>query len=612
MLEEENAEKMPPRVQEVAKKALEALAAQDAEYYKKLTEEYGLNAEAVAQYAWKFYQESYYLDEKPENARGRAKALVSEELLAQPRKKNKYLNFDDFLNKHFSSPSKPGEPKGDGLENYIQYLIKEQKYAVSTIDAGSDNPFLGLMLGIYRHGYITIYDSPFKNDKSTKTHKADNHEILELNPGSRTNESTGKKVTSQVRFVPGIVTMALHLSGRERLDSGEYALKHYRPWVNDCQTYFKHTQEGMNELLDEPLKQKVIDHFRYRPEMAEQQVQWLIRQEGKHLDPDALSKMFRVGRKGLEVVGGVTPETKENFRNRKEDRLKGDSPKIKDLPSYYVWVVGTQFIRSILDRAKEHIKYEKAKYDTKGAARAVITQLAKQNGFIHEMGNVLFFDSLNMADKTMPAPPSDLLENIQASCCSIQRKGLVLSALLSAVNKSKAGPFDHQRDMKIDRAIQEINREYDKLINEIADLRASDYGRHCNPQYQRNMENAIKDLRKHKKTLNKKIEPVLNIGVMHKETPKQAGEVQKLGAKIRDLHDQLHHHHVQKQKHGASHSSTSHKHGHPRVYHHSFQHHVQKQKHGSLHSGSGHKHEPSAKSVDHHREDPTKTKKKRQ
>jgi hypothetical protein len=581
MLEEENAEKMPPRVQEVAKKALEALAAQDAEYYKKLTEEYGLNAETVAKYAWKFY----------------------EELLGQSREKNKYLNFDDFLNKHFSSPSKTGEHKSDGLENYIQYLIKEQKYAVGTIDAGSNMPFLSRMLGIYRHGYITIYDSPFKNDKSTRTHKADNHEILELNPGSRTNENTGKRVTSQVRFVPGIVTMALHLSGRERLDSGEYALKNYRPWVNDCQTYFKHTQQGMNELLDEPLKQKEIDHFRYRPEMAEKQVQWLIRQEGRHLDPDAFSKMFRVGKKGIEVVSGATTGTKEDFRNRKEDRLKGDGPKIKDLPSYYVWVVRTQFIRSILDRAKEYIKYEKAKYDTKGAARAVITQLAKQNGFIHEMGNVLFFDSMNVTDKTIPAPPSELLENIRDFCCSIQREGLVLSAFLSAVNKSKAGPFNYQRDMKIERVVQEINREYDKLINEIANLYASDYGRHCDPQHQKNMENAIKDLRKHKETLNKKVESVLNVGVMHKEkeTPKQAEEVQKQESKIRDLHDQLHHHHVQKQKHGSSHSSTSHKHGHPRVYHHSFRHHVvKKQKHESLHSSRGHKHEPSAKSVGPH------------
>jgi len=569
---EENAEKMPPRIQEVAKEALEALATQDPEYYKKLTEEYRLNAETVAKYAWKFYQKS-----------------------GQPRKKNKYLNFDDFLNKHFSSPSKTGEHKGDGLENYIQYLIKEQKYAVSTINAGSNMPFLSRILGIYRHGYITIYNSPFKNDKSTKTHQADNHEILELNPGSRTNESTGKRVTSQVRFVPGIVTMALHLSGRERLDSGEYALKNYRPWVNDCQTYFKHTQEGMNELLDEPLKQEEIDHFRYRPEMAEQQVQWLIRQEGKHLDPDASSKMFRVDEKGIEVVGGVTTETKEDFRNRKEDRLKGDSPKIKALPSYYVWVLRTQFIRSILNRAKEHIKYEKAKHDTKGAARAVIIQLEKQNDFIHEMGNVLFLDSMHVTDKTMPAP--DLLENIQASCRSIQGKGLALSTLLSEANKSKAGPFDHQRDLQIDRVLQEINREYDKLINEIANLRA-DYGSHCSQQHRENMDNAIGDLRKYKETLNKKVESVLTVGVRHKEQ----------GHKILDLHDQLHHHH--RQKHVSLHSSSDHKHGHSHDHHHhSLRHHVQKQKHGSLHSSRSHKHDPSAKSVDRHRGDPTKKKK---
>jgi len=208
MSQEENTEKIPPRVLAVAQEALAKLAEKNPEYYQKLTNEYGLNAERVAEYAWKFYKEScWYPDEKPKNAMRRAKALVSEELLGQPREKNKYSNFDDFLNKHFkkfSPSSEAGKYQGDGLERYIQYLIQEQQYAVSTIDAGSNMPFLSSILGIYRHGYITIYDSPFKNDKSTKTHKADNNEILELNPGGRTDESTGKRITSQVLFAPGI------------------------------------------------------------------------------------------------------------------------------------------------------------------------------------------------------------------------------------------------------------------------------------------------------------------------------------------------------------------------------------------------------------------------
>jgi len=397
--------------------------------------------------------------------------------------------------------------------------------------------------------------------------------------------------------------MALHISGRERLDSGEYALKNYRPWVNDCQTYFQHTQEGMNELLDKRLQQKEIDHFRYRPEISAQQAQWLIRQEGKNLDPNAPSKMFKVGAKGIEMIGEVTTGTKESFRNKRKDRLKGDSPKIKDLPSYYVWVVITQFNRSILARAKEHIKYEKAKYNTKGAARAVITQLAKQNGFMHEMMNVLFLDSVNVAAKTVPVP-SNLLESIRTSYLLITDKGVALSELLSQVNKSKAGPFDHQRDMDIQRTIQEIDQEYDKLIREIANLRASDYGRHCNPQHQKNMENAIVDLRKYKETLNKKVETVLNVGVAHQEkkTPKQVGEVQKLESKVRHLQVQLHHHHVKKQKHEHEpwHSRASHE-SHTRVHPHSFRQHVQKQKHGFLQSRTKSQHgDPSAKTLDHH------------
>ncbi len=51
------------------------------------------------------------------------------------------------------------------------------------------------------------------------------HEVLELNPTGQTNELKAASVTGQIRVVPGIVTMALHLAGNERLKTGQYKFK---------------------------------------------------------------------------------------------------------------------------------------------------------------------------------------------------------------------------------------------------------------------------------------------------------------------------------------------------------------------------------------------------
>lgn len=463
-----------------AEKSLERLKEADLVYYLELTESYQLTPQNIARYAMAFYQKS--------NAN------------------NKYTDIADFLHQHFS-----GDINSTPIDAYIQYLLGKQSYAVNTVNAGEGMPILNRVLGIYRHGYIQIYDSPFKNGRHRDNQ---NHEILELNPSAQTHEASAKSVSGQIRVVPGIVTMALHLAGEERLATGEYKLINYRPWVNDCQTYFKHTQEAMNEILvsidsesGTALAQKVIDHYRYKPQINTKEAQWLRRQAGLHLNPD--QKMFKVTKKGLGVIG---KSEDKNFRNVLEDRKREDSPS-RNMLSYSAWVI-KQFASSTLDRVTTYLNYKKIEFSTKGKIRTVVQHLRKEDRFFREMTSVLAVDLMKMK----------ITSDQEAQCISyyidmatfqeiLLKNKSMLSDLLKKLNDD---PFNTALNVKVNEKKQEILEDTQALRKSILNIYnfMNRHNIHA-PKEKKNMLDAIQDIKKYQNEFTLKIKKVLNSGVNH-------------------------------------------------------------------------------------------------
>jgi hypothetical protein len=461
-----------------AEASLEKLKHADLSHYTELTETYQLTADKIAKYALAFYKKS--------NA------------------KNKYKDIADFLHQHFS-----GEISTSPIDAYIHYLMSKQSYAVNTVNAGEGMPILSRVLGIYRHGYIQIYDSPFKNGKHNDNK---NHEILELNPSAQTHEGSAKSVSAQIRVVPGIITMALHLAGEERLATGEYRLINYRPWVNDCQTYFKHTQETMNEMLVKidpdvgpALSQKVIDHYRYRPQIDTKEAQWLRRQAGLHLNPD--QKIFKVNKKGLGVLN---VSDNKDFRNVLEDRKRDVSPS-GNILSYTGWVM-KQFASSTLDRGLKYLKYKKTELVTKGKIHSLVQYLRNEDRFLREMTSVLAVDfmkmKLNASQEAQFIPYYIDMAIFQEI---LVKNKAELSDLLKQLN---ADPFNTMLNVKVNEKKQQIIEDSQALRKSIVniynlmnryDIKA--------PKEKKNMLDAIQDLKKHQNDFTLKVEKVLYSGV---------------------------------------------------------------------------------------------------
>lgn len=515
------AENMPKiRLVNIAEQSLTALKNSnkkaDHDYYEQLTKDYGLTPEKIERYAQAFYEES--------------------------NKQNQYKNFNDFVAQHFTTP-KDKTP----TENYINYLVGKQMYGISTVNAGSGMPILNRVLGIYRHGYIQIYDSPFKN--GIKKHNQ-NHEILELNPAGQTDEYAASRVTGQVRIVPGIVTMALHLSAKERLETGEYDLKNYRPWVNDCQTYFKHAQQSMNMLLvkiddnaGHALSQPIIEHYRYRPEMNKKDAQWVRKQMGLEFEPD--KRIFKVSEKGIGVdlessnhfsisknFKNLSPHNRKNvnrlkitkdFRNVKIDREMNEDPS-RGFSGYAQWIM-MQFARSIKDRCKQANMYKDAKQKTRGHIHAAVTQLNKQDTFVHEMTNTLFCDfmQLNMSDKAR----SDLIhlyDKISTSQQSVLKKS---SELLSLLKKMEKEPFNIELAEKIKLKELEVTKELTLLENEVTGLSNQMKKHHVLGKAEiKNLKMAINDIKTYKHDLNHALKDILIKPKADKKQAKQPEKVQ--------------------------------------------------------------------------------------
>lgn len=242
-------------MRELIQKQLKHIEYNNPDYYKKLTEEYGLSVDTVTTLAIEYFNLCKNLD-----------------------KKTKFNTIEEFTNKYFANnisnektnettnkKTETTEQDTNPLENYINYLLAPQSYCIFTAAAAGDLNFAGgiisKLLGIYRHACIDVYDSPFANSKRGV-------EVLELNPSGQSNVLKAKKAYGQVvTEVPGIVTMALHISGRTLLNSGQYDLINYRPWHNDCHTYIKHAQQRMNQLLPPKMQQNEIKHYRYQPDL---------------------------------------------------------------------------------------------------------------------------------------------------------------------------------------------------------------------------------------------------------------------------------------------------------------------------------------------------------
>jgi hypothetical protein len=475
---------------QIAQNALDEIKKTDPEYYEELTEKYKLDAKKIILYAKTFFEQS--------------------------NRNNEYTSFDDFLAKHFSKPEGK-EP----IENYIGYLTGRQTYGVNTINAGSGMPIVSNILGIYRHGYIQFYDSPFANGQQPHNRQ---HEILELNPSAQTDEHGARTVIGQVKVVPGIVTMALHLSAKERLESGEYKLKNYRPWVNDCQTYLAHAQEGMNNILisvdresGTALKQKVIDHYRFRPEISQKEAQWMRRQAGEHLNPK--NEIFEMGKKGLHAkTVPVEPKFSDadllltnNFRNDVWDRKVKESPS-KEMYRYVPWLM-KQFARSIIDRTKKYAQYKVAEHSCKGHLRDLAKQLKKHERFMNEMPDTIMFDGINIplkSEKQMKEIGTTYLDISELQKAILDHSSKMSEILI----KLQKDPFNTNLNFELDKNKNEIIKNTQSLKKEIANLYA--YMAQNNikaPKEQKNCQDAIKDLQKYQNDLVNKCNSALSVGV---------------------------------------------------------------------------------------------------
>jgi len=286
-----------------------------------------------------------------------------------------YTTFTDFANNEFSFRRRENQNQlaGDGFQSCMNYLMGPQKYSIATIDACAGMPVLGRLMGIYRHGYITIQDSPFSNVNRNSD------EILELNPGGQTDETTKAAEKSNIqritKEVPGFVTLALHLAGKELLDTGEYSLKNYRPWENDCQTYTKHAQQRMNDLLPPTMQQKHIVHFRFIPRLKEKNVQRIKRDFG-------FSPLL--GKKGnIEFFG---QNLADNFSNMHRERTLNKAP--KDGIEYWPWVA-KRFAKSLYERATVGSLYAFAKRSAEQALRVAFSELDKCDSKIRQITMVM-------------------------------------------------------------------------------------------------------------------------------------------------------------------------------------------------------------------------------
>lgn len=221
--------------EEVAKKAFDELKVQNSQWFQILTNEFLLTPSLLAKIAYYHSQRFIYLDPSA-------------------------TSFSQLLKDHFSQPEDSSR-----LRNFIDYLMSERTYAISTIEAGGNVPIVGKKTAIFlgfRHGYISVLDSPFSNDESKK-------QIIEFSPGVATDESKRLKVSGSYLFVPGAVILSLISASHMINASNAFNLRRYRPWKHDCITYITRVQHIMNKQLEElhpPLVQKVIRPLSWTPE----------------------------------------------------------------------------------------------------------------------------------------------------------------------------------------------------------------------------------------------------------------------------------------------------------------------------------------------------------
>lgn len=218
-----------------AQKSLKAIEQSDPRYFQKLMTKYQLTPETMAKIAL-FHLKNHL------NMSG------------------EYSDPMALLADKFAKPAQQSP-----LQNFMDYLCKEQTYSVSTVEVTAIEGIPGLTQWIknfgFRHALITLYNAPFSNS-------ALDREIIELNPGPKTKESDREYVYGEYHHVPGFVALTLHNSAKSLEDSRAYSLIRYRPWRNDCQTFTQHVQEEMNERLAHihPSSQEpVTTHFRYVP-----------------------------------------------------------------------------------------------------------------------------------------------------------------------------------------------------------------------------------------------------------------------------------------------------------------------------------------------------------
>lgn len=176
----------------------------------------------------------------------------------------------DFLDKNYSyiysNDLKPCSDLSEfvsvyfnnNMDELIEYLLNDQDgYTISTTEAFDFTPrildkTLGFNLAIeigYRHAYITTFPSPI--DPTNR--------VVEWAIGIKRERELQKRITTRFQTeVPGIVVLGLIAADNQLKATGNYTLKYYIPWENDCHTYVLHVQEKMNKILPAEFRQTVI------------------------------------------------------------------------------------------------------------------------------------------------------------------------------------------------------------------------------------------------------------------------------------------------------------------------------------------------------------------
>jgi hypothetical protein len=189
--------------------------------------------------------------------------------------------------------------------------------------------------------------------------------------------------------------MALHVSGKQLLKSGQYSLLYYRPWNNDCHTYVKHAQELMNKQLPDRLKQEEIVHHRYQPNITKDDIQAMkaTLEHPKHARIIITPQGPNYPDYGLDL-------NKDKRNEKRTDRKLNDR-----LDKSYVYFpqLIKRFAQSLWQRITDQT-YERN-------AKNTIAKISDMQKYIANITDTIFVNSVNILQNLPAEKEADVLKN---------------------------------------------------------------------------------------------------------------------------------------------------------------------------------------------------------